>query len=351
MSVSLDPSSQLAFRSTGRLTHEDDGGDGVADGYSLTEPFTTLGKQILQVYNYNAQPVAFKVKTTAPKLYCVRPNAGRIEPGMHVDVSVLLQPMKEDPPLSVKCKDKFLVQSLMIPQDKNDLAVNDFWSSLSGEESARIHQQKLRVVYLPAEGTLREEDEHEVGQSSMITEGESTLHRYETVKQHNGHLGDTSNTHIPIFDNEPGIVPATPPRAHTPDHLEYANAHEQSPEAHHPEPVPIISPSAPGQTGVGSVSTIPRVSYDHNAEYAAKLAEANAEINRLRALLSNNNSVAAKRRTIFSDDGTSVVDGATDAGLDDSASVIGSSVKPDGVPLNVVAMVSVLVFVITYLFF
>ncbi|KAG8778896.1 phosphatidylinositol-binding protein scs2 [Serendipita sp. 397] len=65
MSVSLDPSSQLAFR----------------------KPFNTLGKQILHIYNNNAQPVAFKVKTTAPKLYCVRPNAGRIEPGMHVDVS------------------------------------------------------------------------------------------------------------------------------------------------------------------------------------------------------------------------------------------------------------------------
>ncbi|KAG8749699.1 phosphatidylinositol-binding protein scs2 [Serendipita sp. 396] len=267
---------------------------------------------------------------------------------MHVDVSVLLQPMKEDPPLSVKCKDKFLVQSLAIPHDKVDLAVNDFWSSLAGEETARVHQQKLRVVYLPAEGALREEDENEIGQSSMMTEGESTLHRYETVKQHNSHMADTSNMHIPIFDNEPRIVPATPPRAHTPDHHEYTNAHEQAPDVQ--ETVPIISSSA-GQIGVGGVSTIPKVSYDHNAEYAAKLAEANAEINRLRALLSNNNTLAARRRTIFSDDGTSVVDGMTDAGLDDSASVISTSVKPDGVPLNVVAMVSILVFVVTYLFF
>ncbi|PVF98465.1 PapD-like protein [Serendipita vermifera] len=65
MSVSLDPSSQLSFR----------------------KPFTSLVKQNLKVYNYNSQPVAFKVKTTAPKLYCVRPNAGRIEPGESIDVS------------------------------------------------------------------------------------------------------------------------------------------------------------------------------------------------------------------------------------------------------------------------
>lgn len=70
--------------------------------------------------------------------YCVRPNSGRIEPGRHVEVqgwclcdcvglsdgprdnrskTVLLQAMKEDPPLDAKCKDKFLVQSVAITGD------------------------------------------------------------------------------------------------------------------------------------------------------------------------------------------------------------------------------------------
>jgi hypothetical protein len=43
-------------------------------------------KRSLQVSNPNSQPVAFKVKTTAPKQYCVRPNSGRIEPGEKVEV-------------------------------------------------------------------------------------------------------------------------------------------------------------------------------------------------------------------------------------------------------------------------
>jgi hypothetical protein len=46
-----------------------------------------------------------------------------------------------------------------------------------------------------------------------------------------------------------------------------------------------------------------------------------------------------------------MVDGLTDVGVDDGASVVGQATKPDGVPLNVVAMLSVLVFVVTYLFF
>jgi hypothetical protein len=45
-----------------------------------------LVKRSLQVSNPNNQPVAFKVKTTAPKQYCVRPNSGRIEPGEKVEV-------------------------------------------------------------------------------------------------------------------------------------------------------------------------------------------------------------------------------------------------------------------------
>ena len=75
---------------------------------------------------------------TCAQLYCVRPNAGRIEPNQAVDVlgahadaggsvfahaagAVMLLPMKEDPPMSTKCKDKFLVQSTIISPDKDHL--------------------------------------------------------------------------------------------------------------------------------------------------------------------------------------------------------------------------------------
>jgi len=49
--------------------------------------------------------------------YCVRPNSGRIEPKKDVEVQVLLQAMKEDPPADAKCRDKFLVQSIAISAD------------------------------------------------------------------------------------------------------------------------------------------------------------------------------------------------------------------------------------------
>ena len=113
----------------------------------------------MTITNNNPQPVAFKVKTTAPKvytscllqsnafliciqLYCVRPNSGRVEPGETVEVSgkyhmlrkerlisehaivVMLQALKEDPPLNTKCKDKFLIQSTIITPEKEALPVH-----------------------------------------------------------------------------------------------------------------------------------------------------------------------------------------------------------------------------------
>jgi len=85
---------------------------------AFTRPFTTEVSQSLKIRNSNRTPVAFKVKTTAPKQYCVRPNSGRIEPGKEVEVTVLLQAMKQDPPLDIKCRDKFLVQSVAVTADK-----------------------------------------------------------------------------------------------------------------------------------------------------------------------------------------------------------------------------------------
>ena len=58
--------------------------------------------------NANASSyVAFKIKTTAPKRYCVRPNSGLLAPDDIMDVKVMLQPGGTDE------KHKFQVQTLI----------------------------------------------------------------------------------------------------------------------------------------------------------------------------------------------------------------------------------------------
>jgi len=49
-------------------------------------PLTDAIKETLIIRNPTQLPIAFKVKTTAPKQYCVRPNSGRVEPGQELEV-------------------------------------------------------------------------------------------------------------------------------------------------------------------------------------------------------------------------------------------------------------------------
>ena len=44
-------------------------------------PYTEVVESTLTLRNPTARQVAFKVKTTAPKQYCVRPNSGFIDGG------------------------------------------------------------------------------------------------------------------------------------------------------------------------------------------------------------------------------------------------------------------------------
>ncbi|KAJ3411801.1 phosphatidylinositol-binding protein scs2 [Chytridiales sp. JEL 0842] len=131
-------------------------------------PFTAVVKETLTVTNtHPTEAIAFKVKTTAPKQYCVRPNSGRIPAGGTTDVQVLLQAMKEDPPLDFKCKDKFLVQCIRIPANLLEVEgdalqerLQDVWAHAesmkkSDPDSASevICEKKLKVNFLPADSS------------------------------------------------------------------------------------------------------------------------------------------------------------------------------------------------------
>ncbi|GLA10691.1 phosphatidylinositol-binding protein scs2 [Aspergillus niger] len=111
-------------------------------------PFDREVCQILHLKNDNAEPVVFKVKTTAPKHYCVRPNSGRIDPGKNVDVQVLLQAMKEEPADDAKCKDKFLVQTVAVTRDMEFANVTSIFEKSS---KASLQERKIRVNWLPAD--------------------------------------------------------------------------------------------------------------------------------------------------------------------------------------------------------
>jgi hypothetical protein len=94
--------------------------------------------------------------------------------------AVILQAFKEEPPLNVKCKHKFLIQSTIVTPEKENMSPHEIvrvifyghrvqrtstnvtflqCGSPDVNEGGKMHQQKIRVSYLPALIPTLEKDE------------------------------------------------------------------------------------------------------------------------------------------------------------------------------------------------
>jgi hypothetical protein len=109
--------------------------------------FTQQTTEYLELTNNSNTPLAFKVKTTAPKLYCVRPNAGLIHPNESAEISIILQGFAQPLPSDYKCKDKFLIVSLPAPDVKDASRVSDQWSQLESRHGNKMVSRKVKVNY------------------------------------------------------------------------------------------------------------------------------------------------------------------------------------------------------------
>ena len=60
--------------------------------------------------------------------------------------------MKEDPPLDAKCRDKFLVQSVVISANDDASNVASIWANIEKTNKSSVSERKIRVNFLPAGG-------------------------------------------------------------------------------------------------------------------------------------------------------------------------------------------------------
>lgn len=308
----------------------------------------------------------------------------------------MLQALKEDPPLNTKCKDKFLIQSTIITPEKEALPVQAIWSSPDANEEGKVHQQKLRVTYLPAEGqTLEEEDENSVAMASMTIGNNSN--DYDTVRQHPGTESHPPNLLFelaPAPSQQPEERSSTPTQdaverrlsSHTvvqdipqvqyrppsptplPAHTEPATSQpiyvdsmdtmtmtEPIPEPSRvqdsePEPAPAPQPVVPAPITAAPITSTPEppapiiIENPVNEELYAKYNHAQVEIERLRAQITSLSELRRRPRAP-SDAGSSV------AASDVQTTVEESPIQPEGVPLQVVVIIAFGVFITTYLFF
>lgn len=101
-----------------------------------------LNKQLpaaISIHNPTNERLAFKVKTTTPKKYVVRPSSGVVEPRSTANVQVIMQGQKEIPADFSQCKDKFLVQVKAL--EPGEEVSQDTFKAVKG-----IKDTKIRVV-------------------------------------------------------------------------------------------------------------------------------------------------------------------------------------------------------------
>ncbi|CAK1362612.1 unnamed protein product [Cercospora beticola] len=269
-------------------------------------PFTHEVSQVLRLHNPNSDPVAFKVKTTAPKQYCVRPNSGRIDPGGDVEVQVLLQAMKEDPPLDARCRDKFLVQSVAIGADVQVANVTQVWANIEQTAKSSIQEKKIRVSFLPADGSAG------VGAAASPSPAPNGVSHHDE----------------PPAYSSPSPAAVTPAR----NFGSSSSNFEKSP----PPADDLTQSQSTLHSATAAVSNATGVS---QAELERQLAAANDTIRDLRAKAAE--ATGLRQRNA----------GGSTATTTKGAPSAVTQPAPGGVPVQIVAAIALLSFLIAYLFF
>ncbi|MFH4976834.1 hypothetical protein AB6A40_003543 [Gnathostoma spinigerum] len=108
-------------------------------------PFKDLVTSSLRLRNPSNRRVCFKVKTTAPKMYCVKPNCGIIEPGCESTVAVSF--VSSDSFLAnvelKNAKHKFMILTCFAPQD--NFSLDTVWKEVDPSE---LMDTKLHVRFV-----------------------------------------------------------------------------------------------------------------------------------------------------------------------------------------------------------
>lgn len=150
-------------------------------------PFTTQVTSYMKLFNPTSKKIFFKIKTTAPKKYCVRPNCGVLEPKGQAEVAVSLQPFDYDP--AEKNKHKFMVLATIAP-DGDSYTSESIWQNLKPEDTM---DSKLKCVFeFPSENETGSEVPA-TGEESKKLEVESKVITKPQAEPAPDHVKDIKN--------------------------------------------------------------------------------------------------------------------------------------------------------------
>lgn len=210
--------------------------------------------------------------------------------------------MKEDPPLDAKCRDKFLVQSVFMKAE-DDANVAAIWSDIEKSAKSSIQERKIRVNFLPADGAT----------SAVNGTGTSTGH-----------------------DDEPPAYSSPSPQFGSPAaRSAVAGSEDKAAGARAMENPNTSSPSAAASSNVGSsTGGLSKAIPTSQEELKQQLAEAKAQISKLTSQLGDPQLRQRK--------------------IQESSEKMQTAVQQTGeagVPLQIVAGLCLLSFLLAYFFF
>ena len=110
---------------------------------AFTGPFDQPSYTSITIKNRSTLNVLYKVKTTAPNCYFMRPYATIVKPNSSATVSVILEPNLNEP-VTDKTQHQFTIQAVCVgnsaPKD-----IDQFWSHIQPDQ---IQELKLGVMFV-----------------------------------------------------------------------------------------------------------------------------------------------------------------------------------------------------------
>lgn len=155
--ANLNPAESPMNEST-KINHENTDGEMLRIIPQNNIVFTKSGNELVgnvEIINISKEPITYKIKTTAPEKFRVRPSTGVLSPEGYVTINVVLQHGQQVMALN---REKFLVMCMAFKQDLSTSSqeLTDLWKNVSAS-SASVEQHRLKCS-MPAvldDGSLR----------------------------------------------------------------------------------------------------------------------------------------------------------------------------------------------------
>lgn len=115
-------------------------------------PLNEQSTEYIKLENDGGKRIIFKVRTSAPKSYCVRPNVAIIEAHESAEVQIVFLGLPKSTPEDEirQRRDKFLIVTLPVPTDYADMSdakLLSNWANLEEQYKDDMVFQKVKVSY------------------------------------------------------------------------------------------------------------------------------------------------------------------------------------------------------------